>query len=200
MGSYEIRETKGNEKYQVNSSWSYSFTVNGTSDAPSFSAVCANTVRPGKITLNKADTKGAPLAGAKLALEWSTDGTGWSRITRSNQFAPGNCSSPLLDADGCLTTGSDGAAVFENLYPTLKYRIIETEAPEGHTLLKDPIYVELQSAPGFEPAYRIVNGDTFTLPNTGSISKVLFILSAAVFGVLGAMVLTASLQEGRKKK
>lgn len=200
MGSYEIRETKGNENYQANSSWSYSFTVNGTSDAPGFSAVCANTLRPGKITLIKADTKGAPLSGAKLALEWSTDGTGWSRITRSNQFAPGNCSSPLLDADGCLTTGSDGAAVFENLYPTLKYRIMETEAPEGHTLLKDPIYVELQSAAGFETAYRIVNGDTFTLPNTGSVSKVLFLLSAAVFGVLGAMVLTASLREDRKKK
>ena len=43
---------------------------------------------------------------------------------------------------GVIKTGSNGEAVFDGLYPDV-YTLTETAAPEGHTLLKDPVEIRL---------------------------------------------------------
>ena len=39
-----------------------------------------NALRPGKITIQKVDSRGEPLAGATFLLEWSEDGAAWQRV------------------------------------------------------------------------------------------------------------------------
>ena len=98
-------------------------------------------VIPGKVTIYKTDLIGRPLAGAKLLFEWSEDGEHWHPVEYSDQKRPykGSCGTKGLK-DGCLTTGSDGVVIFENLYVGLYYRVTELEAPDGYILLTDFAY------------------------------------------------------------
>ena len=75
----------------------------------------------GSITVRKVDATGAPLAGAELLLETSTDGKTWTEVGR-------------------LTTDSTGAAKREELTLGAKYRITEVKAPAGYTLLTEPLF------------------------------------------------------------
>lgn len=195
MGTYEILETKGNPYYPANNQWTFRFTVDGKTNAPVFNAVCTNTLYPGKVTIQKVDGTGNVLSGVRLALEWN-NGTSWKRVTKSSNLEPGGCSSASLDADGCLRTDTNGVAEFTGLYPTLKYRVIEVETTSGHTLLTDCIAVTLVPEKGFEAAYRIVNGNAFTLPNTGSMALRLTSITAALFAAIGVVLLTTH----RRKK
>lgn len=168
IGSYEVRESKGNDYYQCNEEWSYTFTVTGEEAHQAFTGECADTMYPGAIHLQKFGTDGKPMPGAKFLLEWSTDGSSWTPVAKSADIVMGGCSSPELDGNGCLTIGADGTADFTGLYPAVQYRITEVEAPNGYQLLKEPILVpELLPEKNFECAYRVVNNDMFTLPKTG---------------------------------
>lgn len=168
-GTYEVRETKGNDYYQCNEEWSYTFTVTGTENNPVFITDCADTMRPAALHLSKADTGGNPLPGSKFCLEWSADGDVWQPVTKADDIVMGGCMSPELDENGCLTIGGDGILSFTGLYPVVYYRITEVEAPNGYQLLKDPILVEtLLPENNFENSFRVVNSDIFTLPKTGS--------------------------------
>ena len=53
----------------------------------------------------------------------------------------GGCSNPNV-VDGCITTGADGLASWENLHPGLYYRVTEVKAPNGYQLLKEPVFTE----------------------------------------------------------
>ena len=168
VGTYEVKETKGNEYYEQNSSWSHSFIINGTTDNPSFTIACSNILRPASIRLEKVGTSGQDVFGAKFLLEWSEDGSTWNPVTKSSDIIMGGCSSTGLDENGCLTTGSDGKITFEGLYPVVYYRITEVEAPEGYQLLKEPILVkQLLPENEFQASYQVVNDDVFRLPATG---------------------------------
>lgn len=168
IGTYEVRETKGNDYYQCNADWSFTFTITGTGANPAYAAECTNTMHPATINLQKAGTDGQPLPGARFSLEWSEDGTTWKPVTKSDDIVMGGCSSPELDEKGCLTIGEDGTASFTGLYPVVYYRITEVETPNGYQLLKDPILVDkLLPEDNFEISYRVVNNDVFTLPKTG---------------------------------
>lgn len=169
IGTYEVRETKGNDYYQCNTDWSFTFTIDGTETNPAYAAECANTMYPATISLQKIDTNDQPLPGARFALEWSEDGTAWKPVTKSDDIVMGGCSSPELDESGCLTIGEDGTASFTGLYPVVYYRITEVETSNGYQLLKDSILVDkLLPEDDFEISYRVVNNDVFTLPKTGS--------------------------------
>lgn len=168
VGTYEVKETKGNEYYEQNSSWSHSFIINGTTDNPSFTIACFNILRPASIRLEKVGTSGQAVSGAKFLLEWSEDGSTWNPVTKSSDIIMGGCSSTGLDENGCLTTESDGTAVFTGLHPTIHYRVTEVEAPEGYQLLKEPILVkQLLPENEFQASYQVVNDDVFRLPATG---------------------------------
>lgn len=168
VGTYEVRETKGNAYYAQNTDWTYTFTVDGTTANPSFTVSCPNTFLSASIRLEKVGTSGQTVPGAKFRLEWSEDGISWSPVTKSDTVVMGGCSSTGLDENGCLTTGSDGVVVFTGLYPTVHYRVTEVESPPGYQLLKEPILAK-QLAPENEiqASYQVVNDDVFRLPATG---------------------------------
>lgn len=75
----------------------------------------------GSITVHKVDVTGSPLAGAELMLETSADGKTWTKVGR-------------------VTTDSTGAAKWENLKIDVQYRVTETKAPAGYTLLTEPLF------------------------------------------------------------
>ena len=125
-----------------------------------------NALRPGKITIQKVDPLGNPLSGAVFLLEWSTDGQNWNPIVYSESIQAGGCSNPDV-VDGCITTGEDGLASWENLHPGLYYRVTEVKAPNGYQLLTEPVFTGKLPIEDLTVSLRVVNAPIFTLPQTG---------------------------------
>ena len=156
-----------------------------------------NTLRPGKITVEKVDTTGSPLEGATFLLEWSAEGSLWYPVTYSDSevVVRGGCSNPDV-VDGCLTTGTDGILEWENLYPGLQYRLTETKAPDGFKLLTNTAFEGELPVDGLEIAVRVINARTFTMPdtgaNTGLILKVLSMIAA-----IGCLVMILFQKKGK---
>ena len=128
-----------------------------------------NKLRTGKITIRKVDTKDEPLAGATFLLEGSEDGSLWYPVIPGPN---GVCTlgepSEENHAAASKTSGEDGLLTWENLPITLQYRITETNAPDGYTLLKDYAFAGTLPADSTEMELRVVNGEAFALPKTGS--------------------------------
>ena len=128
-----------------------------------------NKLRTGKITIRKVDTKDEPLAGATFLLEGSEDGSLWYPvISGPNGVCTLGEPSEENHAAASKTSGEDGLLIWENLPITLQYRITETKAPEGYTLLKDYAFAGTLPADNTEMELRVVNGEAFALPKTGS--------------------------------
>lgn len=142
-----------------------------------------NTLRPGKIIVNKADIHNDPLAGATFLLEWSEDGALWYPVTYSQTLAQGGCSNPDL-ADGCLTSKEDGAMVWDGLYPSLQYRVTEVKAPDGYRLLERSAFEGTLPTDDFEVTIRVINSRTFTLPNTGGNTAMIFRILSMISGTV----------------
>lgn len=126
-----------------------------------------NKLRTGKITIRKVDTKDEPLAGATFLLEGSEDGSLWYPVIPgpNGVCVLGKPSEENLAA-ASKTSGEDGLLTWENLSITLQYRITETKAPEGYTLLKEAAFEGTLPADTLE--LQVVNGEAFALPKTGS--------------------------------
>ena len=126
-----------------------------------------NKLRTGKITIRKVDTKDEPLAGATFLLEGSEDGNLWYPVIpgSSGICVLGERSEENLTA-ASKASGEDGLLTWENLPTTLQYRITETKAPEGYTLLKEAAFEGTLPTDTLE--LRVVNGEAFALPKTGS--------------------------------
>ena len=75
----------------------------------------------GSITVRKVDVIGSPLAGAELLLETSTGGQTWTEVGR-------------------VTTDNTGIAKWSDLKVGAQYRITETKAPAGYTLLTELLF------------------------------------------------------------
>ena len=126
-----------------------------------------NKLRTGTITIRKVDTKDEPLAGATFLLEGSEDGNLWYPvIPGSNGVCVLGKPSEENLAAASKTSGEDGLLTWEALPITLQYRITETKAPEGYTLLKEAAFEGTLPADTLE--LRVVNGEAFALPKTGS--------------------------------
>ena len=120
------------------------FSITGTES--SFTQTLENSRREGTLHILKQDQRGRPLQGAAYYLEVSTDnGSSWTpAVSRpaGNAVIAGGCTSSGLSC-GCLTTGSDGLAVFTGLRAddhTL-YRVTEVKAPDGYSLMAEPLFV-----------------------------------------------------------
>lgn len=126
-----------------------------------------NKLRTGKITIRKVDTKDEPLAGATFLLKGSEDGSLWYPVIPGSNgvCVLGEPSEENLAA-ASKTSGEDGLLTWEALPITLQYRITETKAPEGYTLLKEVAFEGTLPADTLE--LRVVNGEAFALPKTGS--------------------------------
>ncbi len=128
-----------------------------------------NKLRTGKITIRKVDTKDEPLAGATFLLEGSEDGSLWYPvIPGSNGVCTLGERSEENLAAASKTSGKDGLLTWKALPITLQYRITETNAPDGYTLLKDYAFAGTLPADNTEMELRVVNGEAFALPKTGS--------------------------------
>lgn len=149
-----------------------------------------NALRTGKVTVEKIDITGSPLAGATFRLEWSAEGSLWYPVTYSETLVRGGCSNPDVE-DGSLTTGADGILEWGNLYPGLQYRLTETKAPEGYKLLDKAAYEGELPVDDLAITVRVTNARTFTMPDTGARTgpflRVLSMLSA--IGCLGLLII-----------
>ena len=162
-GSYTIRETKAPDGYELSNEV---FTIDITED--------------GK-------TEGKPLAGVSFLLEYSQDGKNWkSVIFREEGSLPaiGGCTSAGL-TDGVLVTGEDGTALFSGLSISIGenrvfYRLTETAAPEGYSLLAKPAFEgELPQDGSRDITVTAVNASQYMLPFTGNIG-----FTTVTFGLL----------------
>lgn len=165
--------------------------------------------REGSITITKKDSNGNALAGTEYLLEYSTDsGESWQAVyTRMGEaIESGGCTSAVLN-NGKLTVDSAGTATFTGLKAdrNILYRLTETKAPEGYSLLADPLYVgslpikvdstfssdDCEMIDGENYCYSLyisaVNGTQFCLPNTGGDG---FAFIPAVIILLGALAYT----------
>lgn len=147
-----------------------------------------NAPLPGKVTIHKVDSSGVSLPGAVFLLEYSVDGETWLPVWYNNESTPGSlsfshiggCSSADL-ADGCLTTDENGNIVFEDLWPTLLYRLTEVEAPDGYQLLTGSIEFTLATGEDFEVGYEITDAAMPILPAAGTSGFWFLPASTAVF-------------------
>lgn len=154
-----------------------------------------NALRPGKISVQKVDTNGNLLAGAKFLLEWSEDGNTWTPVRYSNKpdVVKGGCSNASL-IDGCLTTDAEGLLTWDNLYPGIQYRLTELEAPEGYNLLTDYAFVGELPIEDLTVSLRVVNSPVYTLPHTGSFDMVWCQVGAALCSLINLTLLLISIK------
>ena len=144
-----------------------------------------NTLRPGTITVKKADTTGSPLAGATFLLEWSEDESTWQSVRYSKSVTKGGCSAEGL-TDGCLTSGEDGVLQWTGLHPGLHYRLTEVKAPAGFKLLTEAAFTGMVPTDTLSVELTVVNARIFTMPETGAVS-------GAMVHILGIVTAIGSL-------
>ena len=125
-----------------------------------------NAPAKGSITVRKVDVTSAPLAGAELLLETSADGKTWTEVGR-------------------VTTDSTGVAEWENLKIDAQYRVTETKAPAGYTLLTEPLFTGALDSGNRDITITACNNAGFALPFTGGTGFTTYFLFAALMLCMG---------------
>ena len=115
----------------------------------------------GSITVRKVDVTGSPLTGAELLLETSTDGKTWTEVSR-------------------ITTDKTGIAKWSDLKIGVQYRITETKAPAGYTLLTEPLFAGTLDSSDRDVTITACNNAGFALPFTGGTGFTTYFLFAAL--------------------
>ena len=141
--NYTYQEFKAPEGYKLNEN-KHPFTI--TENGVTVTKEKLNYRRDGTLQVRKQDANGSALSGAVFLLEFSTDnGSSWKPVQyreEGDNVTSGGCTSSGL-TDGQLTTGKDGIVTFTGLRADKKilYRLTETVAPEGMSLISGPLYV-----------------------------------------------------------
>ena len=120
----------------------------------------------GSITVRKVEVTGSPLTGAELLLETSADGKTWTEV-------------------GKITTGSTGVAKWENLKTGVQYRVTETKAPAGYTLLTEPLFTGVLDSSNRDITITACNNAGVVLPFTGGTGFTTYIMLAALMLCMG---------------
>ena len=120
----------------------------------------------GSITVRKVDVTGSPLTGAELLLETSTDGKTWTEVSR-------------------ITTDKTGSAKWSDLRVGVQYRVTETKAPAGYTLLTEPLFTGVLDSSDRDVTITACNNAGFALPFTGSNGFIAPIMFAALMLCMG---------------
>jgi uncharacterized surface anchored protein len=141
-GSYQYQEFSPPKGYELDDTvYPFSITEHGVT----ITQERDNLRRPGTLEVKKQDQNGKPLSGATFLLEYSTDnGASWTAVFSRNgdDVQTGGCTSSGL-SEGQLSTGDSGSVTFSGLRAdcSILYRLTETQAPVGHSLLGSPLYV-----------------------------------------------------------
>ena len=163
LGSYTYQEISAPEGYVVDNT-KYPITI--TTETLHITESRTNAMAKGSLTVRKVDVTGSPLAGAELLLETSTDGQTWTEV-------------------GKITTDSTGVAKWENLKIGAQYRVTETKAPAGYTLLTEPLFTGALDSSNRDITITACNSAGFVLPFTGGVGFTPYILFAALMLCMG---------------
>ena len=163
LGKYVYQEINTVDGYVLDET-KYDFSL--TTANLNIKVTRENAPAKGSITVRKVDATGAPLAGAELLLETSTDGQTWTEV-------------------GKITTDSTGVAEWENLKIGTQYRVTETKAPAGYTLLTEPLFTGTLDSNNRDITITACNNAGFVLPFTGSNGFIAPIVFAALMLCMG---------------
>ena len=141
-GTYKYKEFKAPKGFELDET-EYTFSV--TAQELHVKHTREDVRRTGTLQVTKKDTDGSLLSGAAFLLEFSTDGgKTWKPVvfrTADSEVSRGGCTSEGL-VNGQLMTGENGRVRFEGLRADglILYRLTETKAPEGHSLIGGTLY------------------------------------------------------------
>ena len=158
QGKYSYQEISAPSGYVVDNT-KYQITITAT--ALNITHKRTNALAKGSITVRKVDVTGSPLAGAELLLESSADGETWAEV-------------------GKITTDNTGVAKWSDLKVGVQYRVTETKAPAGYTLLTEPLFTGTLDSSNRDVTITACNNAGFILPFTGSTGFTIYILFAAL--------------------
>ena len=125
-----------------------------------------NVLAKGSITVRKVDATSAPLAGAELLLETFTDDKNWTEVSK-------------------ITTDKTGVAKWDDLKIGAQYRVTETKAPAGYTLLTEPLFTGTLDNNNRDITITACNNAGFVLPFTGGTGFTTYFLFAALMLCMG---------------
>lgn len=163
VGDYTLEEVEAPYGYELSQGQNFTITVEADSTK---TIKITNKQLKGSITILKVDEDGNAIT--------SEDATFIIRDKDGNEVANG-------------TTDADGKIVFDNL-PVGEYQIVETKAPEGYSLLRNPIDVEI-TPDELHITETVVNSEKgWSIPSTGGMG-VWYFFGIGLFLMLAASVL-----------
>ena len=157
-GSYSYQEISTVDGYQLDDT-KYDFSL--TSENLTIKVTHENKPVKGCLTVRKVDVTGSPLTGAELLLETSTDGKNWTEV-------------------GKITTDKTGIAQWNDLKIGVQYRVTETKAPAGYTLMAEPLFTGVLEANSPDITITACNSAGFVLPFTGGVGFTTYFMFAAL--------------------
>ena len=163
LGKYFYQEISTVDGYVLDET-RYDFSLTTTN--LSIKATRENVLARGSITIRKVDATGAPLSGAELLLETSADGKTWTEVSR-------------------ITTDKTGIAKWSDLKIGVQYRITETKAPTGYTLLTESLFTGTLDSNDRDITITACNNAGFVLPFTGGTGFTTYFLFAALMLCMG---------------
>ena len=163
QGRYSYQEISAPSGYVVDNT-KYQITITAT--VLNITHKRTNALAKGSITVRKVDVTGSPLAGAELLLETSADGKTWTEVGR-------------------ITTDKTGSAKWSNLKIGVQYRITETKAPTGYTLLTEPLFTGTLDSGNCDITITACNNAGFALPFTGGTGFTTYFLFAVLAAFAG---------------
>jgi len=158
QGRYSYQEISAPSGYVLDET-KYDFSL--TTANLNIKVTRENAPAKGSITVRKVDATSAPLAGAELMLETSADGKTWTEVGR-------------------VTTDNTGVAKWSDLKVGAQYRITETKAPAGYTLLTEPLFTGTLDSNNRDITITACNNAGFALPSTGGTGFTTYFLFAAL--------------------
>ena len=162
-GSYSYQEISTVDGYQLDET-KYDFSL--TSENLNVKVTHENKPVKGCLTVRKVDVTGSPLAGAELLLETSTDGKNWTEV-------------------GKITTDKTGIAQWDDLKIGTQYRLTETKAPAGYTLMAEPLFTGVLDNTNPDVTITACNSAGFVLPFTGGVGFMTYFVFAALMLCMG---------------
>ncbi len=158
LGKYFYQEVSTVDGYVLDAT-QYDFSL--TTANLNIKVTRENVPAKGSISVRKVDATGAPLVGAELLLETSADGKTWTEVSR-------------------ITTDKTGVAKWSDLKIGVQYRVTETKAPAGYTLLTEPLFTGMLDSSNRDLTITACNSADFMLPFTGGTGFTIHILFAAL--------------------
>lgn len=150
-----------------------SWSPTGTSLVVSDGVQVAVYLATAHLVIQKVDTAGLPLSGAKFTLERLVEDAD-GEISYDGKHYTVDAGFTIMTA----TSGADGKAWFHDLSARLfeggkgyVYRLTETEAPKGYHRLTAPMYVitpyTVEDETSYTVTYTVVNSGLLTMPASG---------------------------------